>query len=1217
MDKYEYKVCLEDIKSLIAQNQYAEAVKIADTIDWRRVKSVRTLCMISDLYKINHRPSESRDVLYMAYQRDGENPQIIYSMCLLELSLDEYLRALQLYNEFIRVAPRDPGRFILQYKLYQAQNVSLDEQTAVLEELKKRVFKDKWVYELATLYDRRGLYARCAELCDELIAGGKPKYVREALELKRTHSPLTPEQEAEYNRIMAVKAKAPMRKAPAVVKRSLSQEAAETAELSGMEYARRKPAPGTAEEIHIRPMDEGMASTVNLQAAVAEGLREIMKKDAPEEKTPVSSPVSGQQEAAAENAEGSARNSVEESNPSDPERSEFREVQEKARAVRERMNDEEGNPARRILQQRREEQAARQQRPQPQKPDFDAQMAQETDGQYSMRIDEHGAMPAPHLPVMPHVEVQGTLARRGVKSWEEIRRRTDEKNAAINRQRVRDTTGPILADFDEKASRSVVDEIEEQNADDARMRRYRSSMPQGGLSDGMTDNERVNVARARADNTGAADNLVRDEDAGAWSSTRVWQRDAAQDTAQPADEERASYPETEEEKNRPYPETEEEENSRYEAEPEYGEIAPEEELPEADSAAGREAPAEEESGSQAEVLNAGTGTSDSEETASAETASGETERQTDGEKGRAQDAETAAEPDGQKEASHWNGNAVQLAQSAEEKEREEKLSATQEIAELIRREFAKDREEEERKAQPETVQEDLRQEADAQPETAQQEQPETAQEDLRQEPETAQDDLRQEADAQPETTPGEISGRESAGAADAAGYREEKSQPASGQIGAAAEREKLRGSASLRRREHARRVAKETASIAAVRETGPMEENDFPAEELHRPVVKAGAAEEMFSAAEETALKRNAAEKAASAEPNYAEADDRAAMGGEQTPSARDAEGAAPDEEAPAQEAGAPGLTEKAFAPAEERHAAGMAPAPAEERDAAGNASASTSAPGIQNAAGAAQNMTETDRRDAARIRSMTREQKKLFGAYLRERNTRTKLLDALDNVSLASYTGNIAIAGVEEGESNNLARAILKNAKQTDSNFSGKAAVVSGAVLNHKDPEELISRVDNGGLIVERASTMSVETCERLHKALEREDRGVIVILVDSRHGMDRLFRTAPALKQNFTSRVDIIPLSDDELVHLGVRYAARCGCSMDEMAKLALHSRVASMQKINHHVTAQEVQTIVDEAIGIATRKTPAHLMDSMFGKRRDDDGRIILREKDFAVS
>ncbi len=408
-------------------------------------------------------------------------------------------------------------------------------------------------------------------------------------------------------------------------------------------------------------------------------------------------------------------------------------------------------------------------------------------------------------------------------------------------------------------------------------------------------------------------------------------------------------------------------------------------------------------------------------------------------------------------------------------------------------------------------------------------------------------------------------------------------------------------------------MAKETASIAAVRETGPMEENDFPAEELRRPAVKAGAAEDTFSAAERTDLKRNAEEKAADVESNYTEADDRAAMGGERTPYARNAEGAAPDEETPVQEAGTPGLTEKASASAEERDAAGMTPALTAERGAAEK----TSASGIQNAAGTAQNMTETDRRDAARIRSMTREQKKLFGAYLRERNTRTKLLDALDNVSLASYTGNIAIAGVEEAESNNLARAILKNAKQTDSNFSGKAAVVSGAVLNHKDPEELISRVDNGGLIVERASTMSVETCERLHKALEREDRGVIVILVDSRHGMDRLFRTAPALKQNFTSRVDIIPLSDDELVHLGVRYAARCGCSMDEMAKLALHSRVASMQKINHHVTAQEVQTIVDEAIGIATRKTPAHLMDSMFGKRRDDDGRIILREKDFAVS
>lgn len=1082
MDKYEYKVCLEDIKSLIAQNQYAEAVKIADTIDWRRVKSVRTLCMISDLYKINHRTSESRDVLYRAYQRDGENPQIIYSMCLLELSLDEYLRALQLYNEFIRVAPRDPGRFILQYKLYQAQNVSLDEQTAVLEELKKRVFKDKWVYELATLYDRRGLYARCAELCDELIAGGKPKYVREALELKRTHSPLTPEQEAEYNRIMAVKAKAPMRKAPAVVKRSLSQEAAETAELSGMEYARKKPAPGNAEDIHIRPMDEGMASTVNLQAAVAEGLREIMTKDAPEERKPAPSPASGQQETAAEStaekAEGSIRNSGEESDLSDPERREFREVQEKARAVRERMNDEEGNPARRVLQQRREELAERQEKSQLQKPDFDAQMAQETDGQYSMRIDEHGAMPAPHLPAMPHVEVQGTLARRGVKSWEEIRRRTDEKNAAINRQRVRDTTGPILADFDEKASRSVVDEIEEQNADDARMRRYRSSMPQGGLSDGMTDNERVNVARARADGTDAADNLVRDEDAGAWSSTRIWQRGAAQ----PEDEERAA--DSEEEDSRLYPET-------------------------ADSAAGTEAPEEEESRPQEANLTAWTGTSDSEETASVET-----EQETDGKTGQAQDAESAQELDRQTDAPRWSGNAVQMAQSAEEKEREEKLSATQEIAELIRREFAKDRGEEEQEAHQEPQME------------------------------AAQKDLRQDADAKPETLPAGTNGHESAEAPYTAGDREEELQSASGRAVPAAESGKTHSSESLRRRARARRVARETESIAAVRETGPMEENaSFPADELRRP-------SEAPAAAEETASQMNAAEKA---------------------------------------------------------------PAPAEEEDAAGQ----TPASGTHGAAEPAQSMTETDRRDAARIRSMTREQKKLFGAYLRERNTRTKLLDALDNVSLASYTGNIAIAGVEEGESNNLARAILKNAKQTDSNFSGRAAVVSGAVLNHKDPEELISRVDNGGLIVERASTMSVETCERLHKALEREDRGVIVILVDSRHGMDRLFRTAPALKQNFTSRVDIIPLSDDELVHLGVRYAARCGCSMDEMAKLALHSRVASMQKINHHVTAQEVQTIVDEAIGTATRKTPAHLMDSMFGKRRDDDGRIILREKDFAAS
>ncbi len=189
MDKYEYKVCLDDIKKSVQEKDFRRAAAIADTVEWRRVKSVKTLCMVSDIYKANQRYSESKDVLMLAYTRDPENGQILYALCDLELLLDDYLRAMQFYNKFVSISPRDPNRYILQYKLMEAQDVSLDERIAVLEELKKRTFKDRWVYELSNLYDRRGLYGRCAELCDELIAHGKPKYVRQALELRTEHGP--------------------------------------------------------------------------------------------------------------------------------------------------------------------------------------------------------------------------------------------------------------------------------------------------------------------------------------------------------------------------------------------------------------------------------------------------------------------------------------------------------------------------------------------------------------------------------------------------------------------------------------------------------------------------------------------------------------------------------------------------------------------------------------------------------------------------------------------------------------------------------------------------------------------------------------------------------------------------------------------------------------------------------------------------------------------
>ncbi|SES34440.1 hypothetical protein SAMN04487884_13121 [Butyrivibrio fibrisolvens] len=199
MDKYEYKVRAEEIKVLISSGKYGEAVKIADTIDWRRVKSTTMLCTISDLYKVNRRFEESKEILLLAYERYPSSRAIVYSLCELSIKMGEFVQAVEYYKEFVRIAPRDTGRYILQYRLYEAQDVSLEERIAVLEEFKKHDYREKWAYELAYLYHRVGLTTECIEEVDEMFLWfGVGKFVMKALELKALHEPLSQEQQARY-----------------------------------------------------------------------------------------------------------------------------------------------------------------------------------------------------------------------------------------------------------------------------------------------------------------------------------------------------------------------------------------------------------------------------------------------------------------------------------------------------------------------------------------------------------------------------------------------------------------------------------------------------------------------------------------------------------------------------------------------------------------------------------------------------------------------------------------------------------------------------------------------------------------------------------------------------------------------------------------------------------------------------------------------------------
>ena len=204
MDKYEYKLRSDEIVKLIEEEKYAEAVSIADTIDWRRVKSITMLLKVAALYRVNRRNEDSKAVLQLAYDRYPTNRSVVYSLCEVSIELDDVVAAIEYYKEFVKLAPRDNGVFTLRYRILEAQEASLEERIELLEELKKRDYQEEWAYELAYLYHRVGLATKCVEECDDLILWfGDGPYVMKAMELKMLHAPLTPIQQKKYDMAQA------------------------------------------------------------------------------------------------------------------------------------------------------------------------------------------------------------------------------------------------------------------------------------------------------------------------------------------------------------------------------------------------------------------------------------------------------------------------------------------------------------------------------------------------------------------------------------------------------------------------------------------------------------------------------------------------------------------------------------------------------------------------------------------------------------------------------------------------------------------------------------------------------------------------------------------------------------------------------------------------------------------------------------------------------
>ena len=284
MDKYEYRVKTEQMLEHMEQKQYKKAMEIADTIDWRRVKNASMLNTVSEIYEYNGEFQKSRDILFVAFDRSPGSRKIVYRLGTLALKIDDIEEASDCYEEFVKLAPKDPNQFILKYKILKAQGAPLTEQITALEDFKKAEYVEKWAYELAKLYHEAGMTAECLEECDDLILWfSEGKYVYQAMELKMKYKPLTPLQQEKYDNRPGAPKKAAAVKSQAARRAVVAADSAAAAVKAVAEKAKTDEEEAEKEPEEVEgdtPLNEAELESVS--EAVSRALPDEAEEDAEE-----------------------------------------------------------------------------------------------------------------------------------------------------------------------------------------------------------------------------------------------------------------------------------------------------------------------------------------------------------------------------------------------------------------------------------------------------------------------------------------------------------------------------------------------------------------------------------------------------------------------------------------------------------------------------------------------------------------------------------------------------------------------------------------------------------------------------------------------------------------------------------------------------------------------------------------------------------------------
>lgn len=927
MDKYEYKIKSEEIKELIAQREFARAAEIADTIDWRRVKSVMMLCTISDLYKMNRRYEDSRDLLLLAYDRHPGGRTIVYALSELSIKTGEIPQAVEYCKEFVNIAPRDPGRYILQYKIYEAQGVGLEERIEVLEELKKHDYREKWAYELAYLYHRIGLASKCVDECDEMIVWfGDGKYVIKAMELKMLHQPLTPDQQYKYDRRFApVVEEMPVEETneDATVMEEIPQEMYAPADASeegvsgstaiwsgqdvavameplGIDTEATKRFPIEEINIQVKTMDPGNEyNTINLQAELAAGLKEILEN----EKAASNEEITRAIVAPMMQTDNIDREEVTKilQMPVVPEESEV--TTQEAEALEQEptiiWNKEEiMAETENTEQEETEEEVSAEEVP-----------AEEAPAEEELLGNTEEIPVISQEPAVEEVPEQES-ATTGQQVMEQMRRETVEPPKEMAKVLSMEGDGQLTFLMEEKnaVEQQITGQlsIEDIMAEWERMKKELEEKGKEKVRQHVKENTGQMFTEFEAS---IRDGLLEQLEGGRSIDAVI------------AEAEGRSY---EEEEELPVPES----------------LLEEEEEP------ARE---------------------DDEETV-------------------LEEAEDVAE--------------VPLTTE----DVVEELEEIQEVVEVI---------------------------------------PEESEEVF---------EVEEFTEYTEESETGEFT--EESGAEETEEFVEE-----------------------------------------------------FEAEEIEEFVEESEAEE---------------------AEEIY--------------------------EDIPEEASG-----------------------------------------------------------EVYKARNLTREERELFAPYIQGRSSKEQLVKALDNVSMAAYTGNVIITGAEGLDTLGLARSIVQDIQSADSNFSGKSAKISGEALNKRNVNEILGGLQNGALIIQRAHNMNDQTAEDLYKALQQENNGIIVVMEGVRKPMDAFLDRNDKLRDCFTARMDMEALSDAALVAFCKRYAKENEFVLDELAVLALHQIITDRQTNDHAVTIMEVKEIMEDAFDNASRKSIGHFFDILTGKRYDEEDMIVIHEKD----